>query len=112
MVARTCLDCGAITGGANRCPRHQASRQVQRGTTAQRGYNAPWRRLVAQAMQTQRDRVGTAYCVDCGLTEAEAKATGNPLTGDHVTPKVCGGRDELSNVAIRCRRHNSSKGSR
>jgi hypothetical protein len=85
---------------------------VQRGTTAQRGYNAPWRRLVAHAMQAQRDRVGTAYCVDCGLTEAEAKATGNPLTGDHVTSKARDGRDELSNVAIRCRRHNSSKGTR
>lgn len=116
MPTRPCLDCSRLTTRGSRCELctrlRQQTTDTRRGSTAQRGYNAGWRRLVELAKQAQRDRHGTAYCIDCGLTEVEAKQTGNPLTGDHLIPKVRGGLDELSNIVIRCRPHNSSKGSR
>lgn len=99
--------CGGIAG---RCPKHDALRAQRTHTvkTAARGYDSPWRRLVEQAKAAQRRECGRAWCVDCGLTEEQAKAVGNPLTGDHLRwPALT-----VEDVAVCCRRCNSIRGKR
>lgn len=43
MAKRPCLDCGTPTT-ATRCPAHTRAHDRARGTTAQRGYDAQWRK--------------------------------------------------------------------
>ena len=43
-------------------------------------------------------------CVTCGTSE--------DLTVDHIIPKVHGGTDDMDNLRVMCRRHNSNKGAR
>lgn len=43
-------------------------------------------------------------CVVCGTTE-------NP-TVDHIIPKSKGGTDDLENLRVMCKKHNTSKGAR
>ena len=102
--------CGGITG---QCPTHDALRaaakqrhRAGRPTTAQRGYDSAWRTLVAQAKAAQRREYGYVWCVDCGITEEQGKAQGNPITGDHLRwPALT-----VEDVAIRCRVCNSRRG--
>lgn len=109
--ACTYTGCGGIAG---QCPEHDALKaahrqqrlRLHRPKTAARGYDSPWRTLVAQAKQVQRQQCGHAWCVDCGLTEAQAKATDNPLSGEHLRwPAV-----SVDDVEVLCRRCNSVRG--
>lgn len=110
--ACTHTGCGGIAG---QCPEHDALRAARRQRqrphrpkTAARGYDSPWRTLVAQAKQAQRARSGHAWCVDCGITEAQAKATENPLSGEHLRwPALT-----VDDVEVLCRRCNSRRGQR
>lgn len=111
MPTRPCLGCQRLTT-RTRCTdctaRGQQHTDTRRGTTAQRGYDSAWRRLVVQAKQAQRDQCGHAWCVDCGLTEAQAKATDNPLSGEHLHWPA----RTVDDVLILCRRCNSRRGPR
>jgi 5-methylcytosine-specific restriction endonuclease McrA len=70
------------------CARHQTKPSQRTGRP--RGSTWAWRKLRARAIA--RDR----RCIVCGTTEQ--------LEADHVVPVEHGGRDELTNVVIRCRR--------
>jgi 5-methylcytosine-specific restriction endonuclease McrA len=76
--------------------------EARRGTSTQRGYGADWQRISAEVIAEE------GQCRDCGTTGTPE----NPLTCDHVVPKSLGGTDDRSNLACRCRRHNSAKGGR
>ena len=101
---KPCIDCGTLVRGASRCASHQLvmNRRIEkaRGTRQERGYGAEWMRLRAKALRAQ------PWCGDC-MTEGHPD---NPLTGDHIVPLSAGGRNELSNVRILCRRCNSTRG--
>jgi 5-methylcytosine-specific restriction endonuclease McrA len=46
-----------------------------------------------------------SVCAVCGTRGSDA----NPLTVDHIVARTNGGTDELSNLQVLCRWHNSSK---
>jgi 5-methylcytosine-specific restriction endonuclease McrA len=106
VISKTCVSCGKIygppfnRGRCDECTRtYERQRAKWRGKTAARGYDARWRHLVELAIRAH------AYCADCGHTGDKD----NPLTGDHIIPRADGGPNTLSNVAVRCRRCNSSR---
>ncbi|WP_143054032.1 HNH endonuclease signature motif containing protein [Arthrobacter sp. yr096] len=73
---------------------------------------AQWKRISRQAKKNaRRDGIDRCpYCkvmlnYDVGRTHCSAEA-------DHIVPWDKGGRDELSNVIVICRRCNQSKGNR
>jgi 5-methylcytosine-specific restriction endonuclease McrA len=47
-------------------------------------------------------------CATCG----HPGSPDNPLTADHVLPRIAGGRSAPANLQTLCRRHNSAKGAR
>jgi 5-methylcytosine-specific restriction endonuclease McrA len=97
------VDCGALTSGARRCPKDQKLYEARRGSRRVRGhYDTEWQRVSKQAIAQH------PWCAVCG-TEGSAA---NPLTGDHRTAWVHGGGAQRVNVAVLCRRCNSSKGAR
>lgn len=101
---RACPDpsCGGYVGTC----RHSTRQRPHRPSTSDRGYDARWQRLVALAKRVQRAEYGFNFCEDCGITEAQAKAQDNPLSGDHkVWPAVT-----VDDVDIVCRRDNSRRG--
>ena len=98
MIPRPCIECPRLINGGSRCPGCQSRYEARRGTPAERGYDAEWRRLSEQETQ----RVGR--CQRCGTTGT----ADNPLTLDHVYPKSRGGENGPTQVL--CRRCNSSKG--
>jgi hypothetical protein len=103
MPRRECLDCRRLTTGT-RCPHCTAElehkRDQARGNSAARGYDGQWRQLVKLAITAQ------PWCTDCGVTREQARAQGNPLTGDHLRwPAVT-----LDDVDVCCRRCNSIRG--
>lgn len=98
-LAARCLDCGRRTEGS-RCADCKARRDVDRGTTTERGYGATHQRRARAAIAAQ------PWCSDCG----HPGSRDNPLTADHVVPVSRGGRNGPLRVA--CRRCNSSRGSR
>ena len=107
MIRKTCAACGRIygppfnRGRCEECTReHERVRSQRRGKTAARGDDAAWRHVVAIAIRAH------PYCTDCGHTGSKD----NPLTGDHIVPRADGGPKTLSNIAVRCRRCNSSRG--
>jgi hypothetical protein len=107
-LPRRCLEpgCGYLVRDGSRCLTHQRqrdqARDAERGTTAQRGAR---RRLASHRRPSHREE---AACRDCG----HAGSPGNPLTCDHIVPRVLGGTDDRANLTCRCRRHNSAKGAR
>ncbi|MFE1095897.1 HNH endonuclease [Streptomyces smyrnaeus] len=70
--------------------------------TAERGYNAQWRRTVKAAIEKQ------PYCSHCGTNGNPL----NPLTGDHILPISKGGTNDAANCRVLCRSCNSSRGNR
>jgi Zn finger protein HypA/HybF involved in hydrogenase expression len=100
---RECLDCRRLTTGT-RCP-HCTSAMEQhrdqiRGNSAARGYDEQWRKLVALAIAAQ------PWCSDCGIGRQQARADGNPLSGDHLRwPALT-----LNDVDVCCRSCNSARG--
>lgn len=104
---RPCIEpgCPQLTT-ATRCSLHQRSKQrttdARRGSPTQRGYGPPWQRARKAVLRL------VPYCVDCGHEGSKD----NPLSVDHIVPKVRGGSDDDDNLTTRCRKHNSAKGSR
>lgn len=98
MVLRPCLDCRKLSPNS-RCVDCARAKDRARGTTTQRGLG--WQHQ--QQRRVQLDAV--AYCEDCGHTGSE----GNPLTGEHGTPRVLGGRQVTATL---CRVCNSRRGGR
>lgn len=98
-MKRPCLDCGVLTDSGSRCAAHRAAAGRRRGSGAQRGYDAAWRRVSAFVL----DRDGHV-CRYCG---------GPATTADHVVALVNGGdRLEPANLVAACVACNSSKGAR
>ena len=90
--------CPAITRGG-RCERHQRRTEGdydrKRGTAAQRGYDATWRRLRKMVLNRQ------PICQACGRRPATEV--------DHIIPKARGGDDSFENLAGLCRPCHSRK---
>ena len=103
MARRPCLDCGQLTSGS-RCADCRLTtdnrRYQRRGTRQARGYDTPWERLVAQAIDAH------PWCTDCGIDREQATGTSNPLTGDHLRWPAT----SLEDVEVVCRRCNSIRG--
>lgn len=99
-LPRPCIDCGE-PWPATRCPTCEAERQAavdqRRGTSAARGYDRAWRKLVARAVRLQ------PFCLDAHLGPCEG-----PLTGDHLRWPA----RSLDDVEVVCRGHNSARGAR
>jgi hypothetical protein len=96
-LPRSCA-CGRIVAKGKTCQ----CRDQHRGGTTQRGYGAAWQRISAQVILEE------GMCRDCGHLGSDD----NPLTCDHIIPKLHGGTDDRSNLTCRCRLHNSSKGTK
>jgi 5-methylcytosine-specific restriction endonuclease McrA len=103
MSAKPCLSCGHPTTYGSRCPAcdrtHKARIEGQRnrGTSAERGYTAEWRRIVRITIAQH------PYCSVAGCTRRD-------LTGDHIVPTIRGGTSTRENCQVLCAFHNSQKG--
>lgn len=103
-MMRRCLglageECHRLTD-KGRCPDHARALERKRGRRNKGAYDAAWRKLRERAIGEH------PWCSGCGTPGGPD----NPLTGDHIVPRVAGGRNVTSNVAVLCRRCNSSKG--
>lgn len=67
-----------------------------------RGFTPEQRRII---WNTSSNRV-------CSEPGCKSKLTWNDFTIDHINPYSKGGRSQIENAAIMCRRHNSQKGNR
>ncbi len=91
--------CPRVATNRGRCAAHSRQHERERGTAAQRGYDARWRRARDEYLREH------PWCVDC---QAEGQLV--PATEvDHVIPLRFGGANEPSNYAARCKRHHSAK---
>lgn len=68
----------------------------------QRGFTAEQRRII---WNTSVNRT-------CSHPRCNVKLTWDDFTIDHINPHSKGGRSQLENAALMCRKHNSSKGNR
>jgi 5-methylcytosine-specific restriction endonuclease McrA len=69
---------------------------------AQRGFTAEQRRII---WNTSANRT-------CSHAGCNVKLTWDDFTIDHINPHSKGGRTQLANAALMCRKHNSKKGNR
>lgn len=104
---RPCLACGRLTRNPSRCDACTAVYNARRGTAAQRGYGADWRRVRDQAVAAHRHAHGE-WCPGWGVPAHAA----TDLTGDHITPRSRGGTNTADNVQVLCRGCNSRKHNR
>lgn len=83
-AARPCSHprCPNLVSDGSRCPKHQrqeyARQDARRGTSAQRGYDARWRKIRAQVL---REELPCRMCLDVGRTTAATEVDhidGNP----------------------------------
>lgn len=91
MVMRACLSCGEPTK-ATRCPPCASERNVERGSSHQRGYGSRWRRL------SERYRRIVPYC-ELHLPGCQRIA----IDVDHKRPLRAAGRSTWSNAQSTCR---------
>lgn len=77
-------------------------RSVFERKDTQRGFTSEQRRIMWNTAQTRT-------CSHPGCT---AKLTWDDFTIDHINPHSKGGRSQLENAALMCRKHNSKKGNR
>lgn len=87
-----CLGCGRPTQ-RTRCATCARGRDRARGTPAQRGYGAQYRKARQLVLQ------GATACYVQGCTET-------PTTADHVVPLRQGGGSDATNLRPACRTHN------
>lgn len=82
-MSKLCLDCGAVTTGASRCPTHKRVRDRARNSASFYTTRA-WRRLRAQ----------------CIARDGASLLSGSTyrLTAHHVIPREQGGPDHLDNL--------------
>lgn len=94
-LRRPCLGCGELTN-TSRCESCKKPKQ-NKTSFRERGYDAKWDRLSAQARKQQ------PWCTYCGHT--------HDLTGDHRVPVTArpDWMHEPFNLVVACRRCNSSK---
>jgi 5-methylcytosine-specific restriction enzyme A len=108
VIARYCMapGCRAKVKGTPRCPTHQtASHETdvrQRGTAAERGYDAKWRRIRARKLKRN------PLCEHC---EREGRVTRGAEV-DHITPLSQGGTHQADNLQTLCRSHHARKTAR
>jgi 5-methylcytosine-specific restriction endonuclease McrA len=103
-VLRPCLGvegtpCGELTT-SRRCPTH--TRMMERTRPSRRvlgRYDTRYLKLRAIAIKRH------PWCSVCHHPGSED----NPLTADHRVPLSRGGKNELSNLDVLCRRDNSAK---
>ena len=69
---------------------------------SQRGFTAEQRRIMWNA---SANRV-------CTFPECTTKLTWDDFTIDHISPHSKGGKSQLDNAALMCKKHNSAKGNR
>ena len=94
-------------GAGGYCPTHAAQHQVernkridaQRGTAAQRGYDARWRRIRAMYLRNN------PLCVHCLANGHTTPAT----DVDHITPLAVGGTHAPDNLQSLCHSCHSRK---
>lgn len=96
--------CPEIVRGDQRyCTAHlQQTRKAQddqRGSAAERGYDARWRRLRRMYLRKH------PLCVECQGLGFVTQAT----DVDHIIPRNAGGTDAESNLQGLCHRHHSAK---
>lgn len=74
--------------------------------------SAWWKALRAKAIRLARVN-GITHCPCCGVElDYDTSKKPNSPEPDHIIPYALGGRDELANLVVICRRCNQSKGSR
>ena len=92
MIARACLECGAVILRGPRCPDCTSALNIARGSSHVRGYGRRWRVL------SERYRRFTPYCElhlpGCQLVAADV---------DHRIPIRAGGRSIWANAQSACR---------
>ena len=94
-MLKPCIDCRVEYTLRSRCVECERLYSLRRGTTANRGYGAKWKRLSQSYLRTHR------VCVFCGAVD--------DLTVDHIVPLSRGGNDDRDNLQTLCRSCNSGK---
>ena len=88
--------CPAIAGPRGLCHGCSRAYERRRGTAAQRGYGAAWRKLRLRIL------VRDPTCKVRGCDEPSVEP-------DHIQPKVHGGSDDPANLRGTCVYHNRSR---
>jgi 5-methylcytosine-specific restriction endonuclease McrA len=98
-LVRLCPRCGVQMPypGRGQCRDCRRITERERGTRQRRGYTDQWLKLSRLAIAAH------PFCSVSGCEET------TDLTADHIVPKSKGGKNELENVQVLCRKHNSSK---
>jgi len=96
-LPKLCMDCSRVGqwGHHGRCPAHAKVVEARR-------YQARARRNPVNARLRKQVVLASPRCAFCGTT--------SDLTADHVLPQSLGGRDELANLRVLCRRCNGRRG--
>lgn len=85
-----------------RCTRCEKERDVRRGTSTQRGYDAPYRQRRRAAIDAE------PWChTEPACPYSDSGTSDNPLTADHVLPISQGGK--YGPLTVLCKRCNSAK---
>ena len=96
-----------VRSGGRYCKEHKRERRVQsdaqRGTAAQRGYGARWRRLRKMILSKQ------PLCADPFGVHAERGEIVVATEVDHIVPKKYGGTDAVDNLQALCKSCHSRK---
>ena len=93
---RPCLDCGTPTP-RSRCPKCMSQRNVERGSSTQRGYDSTWQ------------RVRNAYIARHPLCQWTDPCPLPAVDVDHITPMRAGGTHKHTNLQSLCRPHHARK---
>lgn len=113
MTRRPCSGspiCPELVEGGGPCPKHAKARDLQRGSSYERGYDVKWARTRTAYLDHLRglDPEGLARCEECGQSEAELE---HPLEVDHIDglgPNGPRGHD-FENLQALCRHDHQRK---
>jgi 5-methylcytosine-specific restriction endonuclease McrA len=99
-VVRRCRDCDALipNSGRKRCRDCQTKRNAIFNARPQ--YDQEWRKISRATIAAE------PWCHWPGCDRTD------DLTCDHIVPVSRGGTDDLHNLTVLCRSHNSQKGNR
>lgn len=95
--------CAELVRRGRYCRLHARLYERRRGTAAQRGYGAEWRRLRAEVLEAQ------PLCADPFSVHREAGERVLATTVDHIVSRRRGGLDSLENLQALCGRCHSRK---